>query len=144
MASAEVFEGDCFVDDRGILSYLNVAPFEKVKRLYIVENFSNDTIRAFHGHKIEDKFVLVVSGSALVIIAELSDEKLKNPVRYTLSDRKLRLLHIPAGYANGIRTLTPNTKILFFSTTTMQEATSDDFRFDYDYFGEEIWKVKSK
>jgi dTDP-4-dehydrorhamnose 3,5-epimerase len=64
--------------------------------------------------------------------------------RYVLSDRQPRILHIPAGFANGFRPLEPGTKVLFFSTSVLEEAVKDDYRFPYDYWGEDVWKVESR
>ena len=155
------YTGQLRIDDRGILSAINQVSFEKVKRMYIVENFNTDTIRAFHGHKIEEKQALVVSGSALVILAEMVDDKekdfgsapsfltspngyLSEPTRSILSSRNPTLLTIPAGWANGFRALEPNTKVLFFSSTTLDEAKEDDYRFSFNYFGEEIWETENR
>jgi len=154
----EILKGGIAVDDRGPLSYLNTAPLGNVVRMYMVENFSTDTVRAFHGHRIEEKFLLVVSGSAIVVVAEMELEPLLEaighpqkyvlakvePWRYVLSARNPQLLHIPAGYANGFRALEPGTKLLFFSTTTIEQAKTDDYRFQLNYFGDEIWKAEDR
>lgn len=155
--SPNILKGGTAIDDRGVLSYLNVAPLEKVKRLYAIENFSTDTVRAFHGHAIEEKQVLVVSGAAIVVVAKMSGDftapmtcdklqalKLEDPKRFVFSRMVPQMLLIPAGYANGFRALEPGTKIVFFSTTTIQEAATDDYRFPYDYFGKEIWEVEPR
>lgn len=131
------------IDDRGVLSYVNIMPND-VKRMYVVENFSTDTIRAFHGHLKERKYVYVVSGSALVITAEMHDGELADFERFVLSAREPRLLTIQAGYANGWRALEPNTKIIFFSTTTLEDAVGDDYRFPHDWFGREIWESSNR
>ena len=155
--SPNILKGGIAIDDRGVLSYLNVAPLEKVRRLYAIENFSTDTVRAFHGHAIEEKQVLVVSGSAIVVVAKMSGDfstpmtcdklralKLEDPKRFVLSGRATQMLLVPAGYANGFRALEPSTKIIFFSTTTIEQAASDDYRFPYDYFGKDIWEVEPR
>lgn len=132
-------KGGISVDDRGTVSYINTVPFEQVKRMYVIENFDTNLVRAFHGHWQEEKFVYVVNGSALVVIAKMIGSGLDAYERFTLSDKQPQVLHIPAGHANGFRALTPNTKIMFFSTATLEEAKTDDFRFPYDYFGSGIW-----
>ena len=128
------------------LSFLNIAPLDNVVRMYAVENFSTDTVRAFHGHRIEEKTVFVVSGSAIVVVAEMDESavKLGTPTRHVLSGRSPQLLRVPAGYANGFRALEPSTKILFFSSTTLEQAKTDDYRFPADYFGNDIWKAENR
>lgn len=142
-----IIPGGFSVDDRGQVSFVNGFAFGKVRRFYMVENFCTETIRAFHGHLHEEKFAFVVSGSALVATVKLDGQlqpgKQTKPQRFILSDRQPGILHVPAGYANGFRALEPGTKILFFSSATIEESKRDDYRFPHDYWGADIWKVES-
>ena len=145
----EIIAGGTAIDDRGVLSYLNSAPFEKVKRMYMVDNFDAATIRAFHGHRLEEKLVLVVAGAAIVNVSQMRIVSgnivgLDQPTRFVLADHNPQLLRIPAGYANGWKALLPNTKILFFSSTTMEEAKHDDYRWPWHYFAPSVWEVEHR
>lgn len=144
----KILDGNTAVDDRGFLKFVNDFDFEKVKRFYQVENFSLNTIRAFHGHMKESKYVYVVSGSAIVCVVKMTDTKKPSKKvivnRYILSDKKPQILFVPAGYANGFKPLEKNTKIIFFSTSTLEESKGDDYRFPVDYWGENIWKVENR
>jgi dTDP-4-dehydrorhamnose 3,5-epimerase-like enzyme len=140
-----IIPGGLAVDERGQIAFVNGFSLENIRRFYMVENFSTDTVRAFHGHLKEGKYVFVASGTALVAAVPL-DSPLEpsrdvKPCRFVLSGRQPRVLHIPAGYANGFRALEPGTRILFYSTATLEESMQDDYRFPHDYWGEEIWKV---
>ena len=140
--------GGFAVDDRGQVSFVNGFAFDAVRRFYLVENFSTQVVRAFHGHLKEQKFVLIVEGSAIVVAVRIDDavrpDRQMKPHRFVLSDRQPQILHVPAGYANGFRPLEPGTKILFFSTATLEQAKSDDFRFPHDYWGVSVWEVESR
>ncbi|MBZ5701423.1 MAG: dTDP-4-dehydrorhamnose 3,5-epimerase family protein [Acidobacteriia bacterium] len=140
--------GGFAVDDRGQVSFVNGFAFNAVQRFYLVENFSTQVVRAFHGHLQEEKFVLVVAGSAIVAAVPIDDPIRPNrqikPDRFVLSARQPQILHVPAGYANGFRPLEPGTKILFFSTATLEQAKSDDFRFPHDYWGPSVWEVEPR
>lgn len=142
-----ILPGGFAVDERGQLTFANGFTFDGVRRFYMVENFCAETVRGFHGHLNEAKFVFVVCGSALVATVRLDDHREPSreirPCRFVLSDRQPRILHIPAGYANGFRSLEPGTKVIFFSTATLEESKGDDYRFPYDYWGEDVWKVNS-
>ena len=142
----KIIEGKLFVDDRGYLSFVNDFNFQNVKRFYMVENHEKGFIRAWHGHKKEEKYVFVVQGSAMVCLYPVDEfEKIQNDILFdrhichsedlliknVLSSRKPQILYIPAGYANGFKTLEENTKIIFFSTSTLEESKGDDYRFDY-------------
>lgn len=140
-----IISGGLAIDDRGQTSFVNGFSFDRVRRFYMVENFSTEMVRAFHGHLKEDKFVFVVSGSAIVAAVRFdapahpsTDIK---PHRFVLSERQPRILHIPAGYANGFRTLETGTRIVFFSTATLEDSGKDDLRFPYDYWGPDVWKA---
>jgi dTDP-4-dehydrorhamnose 3,5-epimerase len=47
-----------------------------------------------------------------------------------LSAKKPSVLFIPPGYANGFMSLTAQLKLMFFSTSTLEESAGDDIRFD--------------
>ena len=144
----KVIEGGLAVDDRGQLTFLNDFSFEGVKRFYMVENFSKDVIRAWHGHLKEGKYIFLPLGSAIVAAVKMDDtdnpSKENEVYRFILSDRKPYILYIPAGYANGFRSLEEDTKMIFFSTSTLEESKGDDYRFPVDYWGNEVWEVKNR
>lgn len=149
MSKPFLVDGGSTIDDRGIVSFMNDPQFSAIKRFYVVENFSTDTVRAFHGHLKEEKYVYVVSGSALVVLSEIvqhgNDEPLlKDTHKFVLSAKRPQILYIPAGYANGFRCLEQDTKVMFFSTSTLEESKNDDFRFSYAFWGDQIWRTHSR
>ena len=132
-------------DERGVLKFFNTFNFKGVKRFYETRNSTANPIRAFHGHLKEEKIVYPVSGKTLLCIVKINN--VKNPSRkakvrkFILSDNNPKLVHIPAGFANGFKSLTKNSKVIFFSTLTLNESLKDDYRFPYDYWGKEVWKI---
>ena len=144
----KLLEGQCSVDDRGQLTFCNTFDFKGVKRFYMVENHSTQVIRAWHGHMKESKVLFVVSGAAIAAAVKLDDSKnpgKDHPIhRFVLSSKKPSLLYIPAGFANGFRFLEKGTKLMLFSSSSLEESKNDDFRFPHDYWGEEVWKVKHR
>ena len=94
------------------------------------------------------KYVYVVSGTALVVAVKLT--RAKNPskksllVKMILSAKKPQVLYIPPGFANGFKALEPNTKVVFFSTTTLEQAGDDDYRYPADYWGLKVWQVENR
>lgn len=146
---SHIIKGGLAIDDRGQVTFVNDFDFKGIKRFYVVENFSVDTIRAFHGHRKEAKYVFVVSGAALFNVVKLDNtsqpNKNSNVDRFILSCRAPVILFIPPGYAHGFKTLDPKTKIIFFSTASLEESEKqDDYRFPYDYWGKDIWKVTNR
>ncbi len=144
----QLIEGGIAVDDRGSLNFANDFNFYGVKRFYQVQNFSSSTIRAFHGHMNEAKYIYVAKGSAIVAAVKLdnikSPSKNQKVNRYILSDRHPQILFIPPKYANGFRPLEKDTRIIFFSTSSLEESRGDDYRFPVDYWGKEIWEVENR
>lgn len=132
-----IIDGNLTVDDRGIVSFINDFSFKRVKRFYMVENHERGFIRAWHGHKNEAKYVLVVSGSILMGISKLDATSIDFPQKFILSSKKPSLLYIPPGYFNGFQSLEENTKIIFFSTSTLEESKDDDIRKEWRFWN--IW-----
>lgn len=141
--TTRILLGDIAVDDRGSVSFVNTFDFSKVKRFYQVENHTNNFVRAWHGHKKEGKYVYVANGSILLGVAQIDNwDKPSTNIeveKFVLSSMKPRVLWIPPGCANGFKTLSDSTKVIFFSTTTLEESQGDDYRFPHDYWN--IWEI---
>ena len=136
--------GSSHVDDRGVVSFVNDFDFARVKRFYMVENHMVGLVRAWHAHRFEEKYAVVVQGVALVAAVRIDNwDKPSVPEkvdRLVLSAQKPAILHIPPGYANGFKSLTPDMKIMFFSTNTVEDSLKDDVRWPPDQFGG-VWKI---
>jgi dTDP-4-dehydrorhamnose 3,5-epimerase len=143
MTAPQLIEGGLVLDDRGEVGFINDFNFDKVKRFYWVNNHKPGFVRAWHAHKREAKYVTVVQGAALIGAVEIDDwntpSKDSKVWRYALSDHKPSILYIPAGYANGFMSLTEETKLIFFSTSSIEESKGDDFRFDARYW--DPWQI---
>lgn len=133
--SPHIIQGGVAVDDRGSVRFVNDFNFSDVKRFYQVQNHRQGFIRAWHGHRHEAKYVYVASGSALIGAANMETQVVH---KFVLSSQSPKVLYIPAGFANGFKTLEENTIILFFSTSDLNASLNDDIRFDYDKWN--IWE----
>ncbi len=142
----KLIRGSVFTDDRGELRFINDFSFDDVKRFYHVRNHRQGFVRAWHGHKKEGKYVTVLHGSALVACVQIDDWNApsKNlPIhRFILSESAPSILFIPPGCANGMMTLTADTEITIFSTSSLDESKTDDFRFDARYWNP--WTVEER
>ena len=139
----KLIPGNIAIDDRGELGFVNEFGFEGVKRFYIVSNHRQGFIRAWHAHRNESKYVMAVQGAALVGVVRIDNwtepSRSLEVARYVLSAKKPGILYIPAGYANGFMSLSGDARLIFFSTSTLQESTADDIRYDAHYW--DIWNV---
>ena len=135
--------GGLAADDRGELAYVNDFRFEGVKRFYMVSNHSQGFVRAWHGHKREAKYVTAVSGAAVVGAVCIDDwdrpSRELEVQRFVLSAHRPSVLYIPPGYANGFMSLTADLRLMFFSTSSLEESHGDDFRYESRHW--DIWKV---
>lgn len=145
-AKPSLIEGGLAVDDRGQLSFVNDFDFAGAKRFYTVSNHRCGFVRAWHGHKKEAKYVMVIKGAAIVGAVPIDDwdnpSQTAKAERFVLSDKKPAVLYIPAGYANGFKSLAKDTRIMFFSTSTLKESEGDDFRYDARHW--DIWTVEER
>ena len=86
-------------------------------------------------YKKEGKYVYVVNGSALIGVVNMDSEEIN---KFVLSSQTPKVLWIPPGHYNGFKSLEENTKILFFSTSTIEESLGDDIRESHDKWN--IWE----
>lgn len=132
-----LYNGGLSVDDRGKVTFVNDFTFKDVKRFYILENFQELWTRAWHGHRKEGKYVFVVSGAAQIGTVNMETEEVRT---FFMSEFKPQVLFIPPGFYNSARAFLPNTKIMYYSTVTMEEAKDDDLREPADKWVE-AWEV---
>ena len=139
-------DGEITIDDRGELIFCNNFDMKKIKRFYHISNFSTPFVRAWHGHKIEDKYIMITKGSALIAAVQVDDwkspSKSLNIKTFLLNDKKPKLLFIPGGHAHGYKTLLPDTRLVIFSTATLKESLKDDYRYEAYYWNP--WKIKER
>lgn len=125
--------GGSAADDRGRVYFANEFDLADCRRMYITENYAQGTVRAWHAHKLERKWVLAVSGAALACCVEVDDWESPSPDaevhRFVLDAANPAVLEVPAGYANGAMSLLPDTKLLYLSNAALGESLDDDFRF---------------
>jgi dTDP-4-dehydrorhamnose 3,5-epimerase-like enzyme len=141
-----LLEGGLAVDDRGSVAFVNAFDFEGVKRFYVVANHRQGFVRAWHAHRREAKYVTVVSGAAVVAAVRIDDwerpSRAAEVHRFVLSAAKPSVLFIPPGHANGFMSLTDDSRLLFFSTSTVEETRDDDVRYDARYW--DAWTVEER
>lgn len=149
MDSPEIISLPLFVDDRGTVHCpMDELNSKGIKRTYIVKNWSQGRIRAWHGHQKADTYMHVIEGAVKIAAKPITATnpkfhtgdlaaKLFNESNYivkTVSAEKPEVIFIPAGWFNGAMSLTEGTKILVYSTLSFSEVKDDDIR---DHVSEE-------
>ncbi len=140
-----IISGGIHSDERGQLTFLNDFDMSEIKRFYIISNshsqitnnkslVTNNQIRAWQGHKIEQKYFYVNQGSFLIAAVKIDDwdnpSKDLIPSTFTLNAKKPQILYIPPGYANGVKPMDPDSMLTIYSNLNLSESIADDYRFD--------------
>lgn len=142
----EKLDGIRHIDDRGVLKAWHLPENFDVKRFYLVSNWTQGFIRAWHGHFHEEKMIFVIKGAGLIACVPIDDVNNPNknvkPTRFILDASSSAGIRIPSGYANGLMSLTDNCEFLVLSNRTVEESKSDDFRFPFDYW--QAWDIEQR
>ena len=134
----KIIQGGNHSDSRGEVAFVNDFDFVDIKRFYTITNANTSEFRAWQGHKLDNKNFYCVSGSFDIYFVKI--DSWENPSKHlqiekiTLSANDSKVLFIPAGYANGIKSLEPNSKLLALSTLPLSQTAFDDVRFASDYW----------
>ena len=132
-------------DERGKVTFVNDFDMADVKRSYVVTNKLVKTVRAWHGHRNEKKWVTVQKGEFLVCVVKVDSfdnpEKNVEVKEYVLNSEN-SVLFIPGGYANGAMNLTKENEIRYFSSTTLKESSKDDYIIDAKFW--DPWTVHNQ
>jgi len=142
----ELIRGGVSTDDRGRVLFANDFDLIGCRRLYFVENFAVGTVRGWHAHRHERKWVLAVSGAALAACVEIDDwespSKNQEVHRFVLDAGNPGVLSIPPGFANGAMSLAPQTKLLYLSDAALGASLDDDVRYPAKYW--DPWEVTER
>lgn len=139
-----IIQGGKYEDERGKLTFVNDFDLSPIKRYYTIEHVDIAVVRAWQGHKKEQKWFQVISGSFLVSVVK--PDNWENPFenlkvnKFILKAEENQVLHIPGGFANGFKALEPNSKMIVFSDFSVEESANDNFRFDSQMWFD--WKEK--
>ena len=146
MSDIRLIQGQRAFDDRGSVAFVNDFHFDSVRRFYTVTNHRVGFVRAWHGHKSGAKYCTVVHGVFLVCGIKLDDWSKPSPdlpvQRFIMSADQPSVLCIPPGYVNGAMSLTEDATIQYFSTTPIEDASRDDFRFPARLW--DPWQIKER
>ena len=137
METPSIITGNCHSDARGKLLYNNSFNASGIKRIYVIENKDTVFIRAWQGHRIEQRWFSVIVGNFEVKLIAVDNwdnpSKTLQPLTFELSSEKMDVLHIPGGYISSIQAKTTGAKLLVMADYMLGEI-KDEYRFDTDYF----------
>lgn len=132
-----IIKGNHHQDERGIIKFNNDFNALGIKRVYSIENANTAFIRAWQGHKIEQRWFSAVVGSFKIKLIEIDNwiqpSTDLSVLEFVLSSENLDILHVPAGFISSIQSQEANSKLLVFADYVLGEIT-DEYRFPPDYF----------
>jgi dTDP-4-dehydrorhamnose 3,5-epimerase len=133
-AGPSIIQGACFRDERGRLNYYNAFDMAAVRRFYTITPANEKAIRAWQGHKVEQKWFCAIAGCFKIVLVAPDNwqhpSKDLIPEEFILKSENNEILHVPGGFANGFQSLEPGYMLIIFSDTPLSESGKDDFRFD--------------
>jgi dTDP-4-dehydrorhamnose 3,5-epimerase and related enzymes len=113
-----IFPIDSFQDQRGKISFCNDFDFSKFKRFYTITPAQSGQIRAWQGHRYEEKAFMVLKGEVKLVVIPVFDfrsEKVGFPKEFTLTSSDPQLVLVPGGYLNGFQFLSSGSSIFIIS-----------------------------
>ncbi|WP_432673093.1 WxcM-like domain-containing protein [Flavobacterium sp. SM2513] len=132
-----ILEGKVHTDLRGSLFYNNDFDAKEVRRIYFIENKDTEFVRAWQGHKIEQRWFSAVQGSFEIKLIEVDNwehpSKTSMVHSFILKANQLDVLHVPKGYISSIQALEPSSRLMLMADFLIGEV-KDEYRFDADYF----------
>ena len=133
----KIISGNNHTDTRGTLFYNNDFDASEIKRVYVIENVTTDIIRAWQGHKIEQRWFSAIKGSFKIGLIKI--DNWENPAKnldmltFMVNADTLEVLHVPQGYVSSIQSLEEDSKLLVMADYLLGEI-NDEYRCDMDYF----------
>lgn len=129
---ATLHQGGSFTDNRGTLRFVNEMVPGIYRRFYLITHTDTTIIRAWQGHREEQKAFYTICGS--FIIATVSPARFEEPADdeipefFRLTAENNHLLRVPGGCYTGIKALTPGSTLLVLSTLDLAGSKADDYR----------------
>lgn len=138
MENPNFIYGGIHSDERGTLSFVNEFSFSKIKRFYIISNNVQKPLRAWQGHKLDEKNFYCIHGEFKIAVVKIDDWE--NPSKnlevntFTLNALDSKILKVPPGFANAVLSTAEGSKLLSFSTINLENVIDDDVRYPEDYW----------
>ncbi|RZK43801.1 MAG: sugar epimerase [Pedobacter sp.] len=135
-----LINGGEHVDQRGSIKFFNDFDMREVKRFYCIQNKDTSVVRAWRGHKIEQRWFTVIEGEFLIRFVKIDDwaapSKDLHLGEFTLSANHNQVLHMPAGYATWIEAKKEHSSLMVFADHDIDHAPLDDYVYPVSYFTE--------
>ncbi len=133
----KLISGNHHKDQRGIVSFNNDFDLTQIKRMYIIENSNIDIVRAWQGHKIEQRWFTAVEGKFRIQLIQVDNWDHPNSnlpkIEFIIQSETLDTLHIPGGYISSIQSLKEKSKLIAMTDYHLGEI-DDEYKYTTNYF----------
>lgn len=129
---ATLHQGGKFTDERGILEFVNETNPGNYRRFYLITHVDTNVVRAWQGHKVEEKAFYAIEGSFIIAVVnpvsfDTPDDN-ETPEFFELKKENNRFLRVPGGCYTGIKALSANSTLLVLSGLDFASSKADDYR----------------
>ena len=132
-ARPHLIPGALFTDARGALACVNALDLAEMRRFYVLTHPEITAIRGWNGHRQERKWMTCLRGRFAIGLVKLDSFTAPSPHLpaeiFRLEAAQPQTLAIPAGYANAIKALEPDSLLLVLSDKTLDEARDDNWKY---------------
>jgi dTDP-4-dehydrorhamnose 3,5-epimerase-like enzyme len=133
LANSNLIVGNRHEDTRGNLLFVNDFDLQQVRRFYVIIPSDTVSIRAWQGHKTEQKWFFCTQGCFTINYVQPDDWV--NPsgselvTKVVLEANIPRVLHLTGGFVTGIKANTSGAILTVFSDVDLAISKADDYRF---------------
>ncbi len=135
-----LINGGEHVDERGTIKFFNDFDMQEVKRFYCIQNKDTSVVRAWRGHRIEQRWFVVTEGEFIIRVVKIDDWASPSkdlPIEnYILNASQNQILHMPAGYATWIEAKQDHSSLMVFADYGVEHAKLDDYLYTVGHFNE--------
>ena len=132
-----IISGGHHQDRRGTICFNNEFDLLGIKRVYTIQNNDVHFVRAWQGHRVEQRWFSAISGSFKIKLIRVDhwEEPSKNLeiLAFFLIAGNLDVLHVPPGFISSIQAMDDASQLLVFADFRLGEL-QDEYRFPPDYF----------
>lgn len=128
-----MIHGDIFSDMRGNVLFNNQLDLTAVKRMYFIENTEDEPVRAWQGHRVEQRWFTTVKGTFKIKVVKIDNWSCPSDTliaeEFLLDEQSFNTLIVEPGHATSIYALKPGSRLMCCSDYAVG-SVDDNIKFD--------------
>lgn len=129
-------EAKFYEDQRGVMTFPLGLDMQEIQWFYTIKPANINVIRAWQGHKFEQKWFYPLQGKFLLQWVKMKSDGKVDPIgireKLILDANNPFIVHLPGMYYNGFQALEPEALLMVFSDRSTEESKLDDLRLSTD------------